>query len=197
MPADEFDSSEEAHAAPEQDRLPWDEVADEVSATQPPTPAPEDEEILLIIEELDSEEGVSAAESLEGAETPELPFENPEDEPDETAEAQAGPAEASRAAEEPAQSEGELASHPPQVARAPLWPFIVYDLVWLAFAAFVAWQLLALPTEVGVYDSALYETMLYAGVMLTAAGPLLILVTWLFARKAEGGSAGGSSYPSW
>ena len=68
-------------------------------------------------------------------------------------------------------------------ARVRIWPFAVYEAVWVTYAALLAWQLSSLPDGTATYDSVLYRPALFAGVALTALGPVVSLVTWLLARR--------------
>jgi hypothetical protein len=75
---------------------------------------------------------------------------------------------------------------PPSVS---IWPFVIYDAVWLLFAAAIVWQGKQLPPGSAVFESPLYPLAVLGGVMLTIAGPLVILVAWI-ASWREGVSKG-------
>ena len=64
------------------------------------------------------------------------------------------------------------------VRRVPVWPFLLYVLLWLVLAGVAVWQLLALPAGQVVYESRTYGWMTLGGILMTAAGPLLALVVW-------------------
>jgi hypothetical protein len=67
---------------------------------------------------------------------------------------------------------------------APWWPFVVYDLIWLAFAVATVWQLSGVPEGSAAYDAASYSLLLYGGVGLTALGFVLpFLVWWMWRPK--------------
>ena len=64
------------------------------------------------------------------------------------------------------------------VRRVPMWPFLLYLLLWLVLAGVAVWQLLALPAGQAVYESRTYGWMTLGGILMTTAGPLLALVVW-------------------
>ena len=72
------------------------------------------------------------------------------------------------------------AAGPPM--KAILTPFVIYDLAWIAYASVLVWQLLGLPAATPAYEWEYYEYALWAGIALTALGPLLILAVWLITR---------------
>lgn len=78
----------------------------------------------------------------------------------------------------------------PDDQRPAIWPFVAYDAFWLAFAGVVVWQLYAIPAGQAVYDSAAYPFTVLGGLVLTAAGPVLILVSWLIERQRSTASGG-------
>jgi len=193
VPADDFDMPDAPHAMPEQSMLPFDEsIGEEAAPGDSRVAAPEDEEILHILEGLEAEADANSVGELGGAATPELPFESAENGAAEAAEPGAVEPEPPLPTDELVESESTLPAPEPAVSGTPLWPFIVYDLVWAAFAVLLIWQLLALPPDAVVYDSAIYDEMLYAGVILTAAGPLLIVVVWMLGRRREEGQSKGT-----
>lgn len=79
---------------------------------------------------------------------------------------------------------------PNERSAAAIWPFVAYDAVWLAFAGVVVWQLYLIPAGQAIYESAVYPFTIVGGLVLTAAGPVLILVTWLIERTRATASAG-------
>jgi hypothetical protein len=94
-------------------------------------------------------------------------------------EAAAGVADPAAPSKAEAFAAGFEAEARPQV---PVWPFVAYLGLWLAFAGVVAWQLLELPVGVAAYEASVYPLIVYGGLALTLVGPLVILGTWLFAR---------------
>ncbi|MDH4140152.1 MAG: hypothetical protein OEV43_06225 [Coriobacteriia bacterium] len=70
--------------------------------------------------------------------------------------------------------------------RVPWWPFEIYAIAWLAL---IAYTVVGLPHE---NDSApavlqdVYPAVLLAAVVLTAAGPVMSLFTWLGAWLSNG-----------
>lgn len=107
------------------------------------------------------------------------------------------PAESAEPAETPAP---ELAEQP-AAAAAPepvepvtpsvkmdvsWWPFLVYLGLWAAFAAVTVWQLLKVPAGVPVYEARVYPYTLLGGLVLTAAGPALILAVWIATLGSPG-----------
>jgi hypothetical protein len=86
-------------------------------------------------------------------------------------------------AEEPAPEvpeEPEVPDAPPPTQRSlPRWPFILYDVVWIAAAAAVGWLLASMPDSTAIYETALYRWMVLAGLGLAALGPVLALLVWL------------------
>jgi len=79
----------------------------------------------------------------------------------------------------------------PGVDSVSIWPFVVYDLVWLAYAGVLIWQFEKLPAGQAVFESPLYQSAVFAGVALTIAGPLLILATWIGSWGRPGASKWG------
>ncbi len=71
-----------------------------------------------------------------------------------------------------------------------IWPFVVYDLFWAAFAGLLIWQFQTLPAGTPVYEAELYPTALLVGVILVGAGPLLILVSWIASWGKPGSTKG-------
>lgn len=74
--------------------------------------------------------------------------------------------------------------------RLSPWPFLAYDAIWVVFAGILAWQLLELPVGTAAYEAPLYQWSVYGGLALTAAGPVLALIVWLFARRHRTERAG-------
>lgn len=75
-------------------------------------------------------------------------------------------------------------------AAVSIWPFVAYDVLWLAFAGVLVWQMLELPKGVAAFDSGLYGFAIIGGITLTAAGPLLIVAVWLSSIGKTGASSG-------
>jgi hypothetical protein len=76
------------------------------------------------------------------------------------------------------------------IERAPVarWPFFVYDGVWFLLAAAIVWLLAEVPEGMAVYESPIYPATIYAGVALTALGPVLVVAVWLFSRSRAHGT---------
>jgi hypothetical protein len=74
---------------------------------------------------------------------------------------------------------------------APWWPFLVYLVLWLAFAGLGIWQLNQLPAGQVAYETQPYMLFLFGGIIMAAVGPILILAvwlaTWLRARRMRTG----------
>jgi hypothetical protein len=125
---------------------------------------------------------------------------------DDEADGTKGAGEASAAEPVEAPSTPEVAAGSPDAVPAPpavagfqtgrlpisaiVWPFVIYDLAWIAYASVLVWRLLNLPANTPVYEWVYYEYALWAGVALTALGPLLILVVWLVTRLRHRDSNG-------
>jgi len=75
-------------------------------------------------------------------------------------------------------------------ASVSIWPFVVYDALWLVFAGTLIWRFQQLPASEAVFESPLYIIAVACGVALTVAGPALILATWLASWGAAGVSKG-------
>lgn len=73
--------------------------------------------------------------------------------------------------------------------RAPWWPFLVYEGFWLVFAGLLVWRLLQLPAGLASYEAAEYPLFLLGGLVLAAAGPVLLFAVWL-ATKGSAESRG-------
>ena len=58
------------------------------------------------------------------------------------------------------------------------WPFIAYDVIWLAAAAYAVWQLQQLPVGTAAYETNLYSMTMLGGLILLGIGPVLLLVVW-------------------
>jgi len=72
-----------------------------------------------------------------------------------------------------------------------IWPFVVYDVIWAAFAGYLVWQLEMLPNSTAVFDAEIYPYAVLGGVALTIAGPLLILAVWIASWGKPGSTKGG------
>ena len=66
-----------------------------------------------------------------------------------------------------------------------VWPFVVYGAVWAAFIGALVSQLLSLPSGMLAYAASVYAWGVWAGVALVAAAPLVILGSWLGARRPD------------
>lgn len=91
--------------------------------------------------------------------------------------------------------EADAIAFPAAGTEVSIWPFVALDAVWLAFAGFIVWQLTQLPQGVAVYESGIYPLTLLGGLVLTAAGPVLIVVSW-FAEKARLAATSGHVFIS-
>lgn len=114
----------------------------------------------------------------------------------EAATADAAEADATAAPDEPS-SESAVdeqpalaAVMPVESARVRLWPFLAYGGVWVVYIAVLVWQLLEVPSSEAVFESAVYPFVLYGGLALTIAGPLLIVAVWLIERAGREQRAG-------
>lgn len=76
-----------------------------------------------------------------------------------------------------------VAAAPHKVAS---WPFLAYLAIWAVFAGLTAWQLVQLPAATPTVEAPVYPYTVLAGMVLTSAGPALVLMVWL-------GSLNGSS----
>lgn len=88
-----------------------------------------------------------------------------------------------------------MPEHDHAASRVSWWPFIVYDVFWVAFAGFMVWRFQQLPADVALYDSDLYPAFLLGGIVLTIAGPLLIFAAW-FASWGKPGAHKGHLFVS-
>jgi hypothetical protein len=70
--------------------------------------------------------------------------------------------------------------------RVPWWPFLVYELAWLVFAAVSIVRFSELPDGMAVYDSSSYSLMIYGGIALIILGALLSIAVWLLVRLQNG-----------
>jgi len=68
---------------------------------------------------------------------------------------------------------------------APWWPFFIYLGLWAVVAGVGVWQLDLLPVEQVIYDSMTYRWLLFAGLVMAAMGPVLVLAVWLASRESE------------
>lgn len=89
-----------------------------------------------------------------------------------------------------ASAEITVAFSEPGSDQVSIWPFVVYDIIWLLFAGVMVWQLIELPAGTAVYESGIYPLTLLGGLVLTAAGPVLIVATWLFERRRLSAASG-------
>ncbi len=74
--------------------------------------------------------------------------------------------------------------------KVSIWPFVVYDLLWVVFAGLMVWQFEALPAGAPVYEAELYPVAVMVGLILLIAGPLLIFVSWIAAWGRPGSTKG-------
>lgn len=88
-----------------------------------------------------------------------------------------------------------VADEPAALDAVSVWPFVAYDLVWLAFAAVLVWQMTLLPADVAVFDSGLYGLAVIGGITLTVAGPLLIIAVWV-SSLGKGTASSGAVFLS-
>jgi hypothetical protein len=72
------------------------------------------------------------------------------------------------------------------------WPFVAYAGVWLLAAGGSAFALQQLPSGQIAYESELYTYVTFGGVALLAAGPILLLATWLVSWLRTDGAKVGS-----
>jgi len=64
-----------------------------------------------------------------------------------------------------------------------MWPFVAYATLWAVFIGVLAWQLMSLPDGMLAYTASVYAWGVWSGVALVALAPLVILVSWLGARR--------------
>jgi hypothetical protein len=76
------------------------------------------------------------------------------------------------------------------------WPFVGYIVVWLGAAAYAVWQLERLPASQVAYETNFYSMTMLAGLVLLAAGPLLLLIVWLASWIGRKGSRIGLMFIS-
>ncbi|PKQ16802.1 MAG: hypothetical protein CVT67_03255 [Actinobacteria bacterium HGW-Actinobacteria-7] len=67
-------------------------------------------------------------------------------------------------------------------------PFVIYDLLWVVFAALLVWRFIQIPQAQAVFESSLYPLAVLGGLVLTIAGPLLIVAVWIGSWKKDGSS---------
>lgn len=68
---------------------------------------------------------------------------------------------------------------------APWWPYFTYFLIWAAVAGVGVWQFQLLPAGQPIYEAFFYRWFLFAGLVLSALGPVLVLAVWLACRESE------------
>jgi len=166
-----------AVAPPQPEPVVAPESAAPVVAETPAAPASEGDDLDAAI--------AQAADLVESEPAGETPAED----------AAAEDAAASEPAETVAPPQFVMPEHDHAASRVSWWPFIVYDLFWLAFAGFMVWQFQQLPADVALFDSDLYPAFLLGGIVLTIAGPLLILAAW-FASWGKPGAHKGHLFVS-
>jgi len=99
------------------------------------------------------------------------------------------------AAAAPAALPAAVAAEPAALDAVSVWPFVAYDLVWLAFASILVWQMMQLPAGVAVFDSGIYGLAVIGGITLTVAGPLLIIAVWV-SSIGKGSASSGAVFLS-
>lgn len=169
--------------------------------------APEPDEELMQLQIEDAPEDAPEEQDV----VEEVPEDAPEDAPEGAPEEAPEESAADETAEEPAETadsrgvdispavvetEIESAAQPslPLLARLRdmcAWPFIAYAAIWLLFAVAVVFGLRPSALQGTVVGSPYYPAGVIVGAALAAAGPLLVLVVWLVARRAEGRSRTG------
>jgi hypothetical protein len=99
----------------------------------------------------------------------------------------------------PGASEGEQAvsedvtgiSLPDARVGVPLWPFILYFVLWVVFAGLLVWQSTQIPAGTPVYELELYGISILVGLGLTVLGPLLAIAVWFLLWLSRPGSRAG------
>ncbi len=61
---------------------------------------------------------------------------------------------------------------------APWWPFLIYLGLWIVFAGVAVWQLEQLPATAVLYEARQYTLFVFGGLVLAAAGVVLIVAVW-------------------
>lgn len=82
----------------------------------------------------------------------------------------------------PAVAAEEIDAEEPTRYGAPWWPFLIYLVLWFAFAGIAVWQLQQLPQDVIAYETQQYTLFVFGGLALAVSGVLLVLAVWLGAR---------------
>jgi len=88
------------------------------------------------------------------------------------------------------ESSPEAAADGRSANKVSIWPFVIYDVLWLIFAGLLVWQFEALPQGAAIYEAELYPVALLVGLILLIAGPLLIFVSWIASWGRPGSSKG-------
>jgi len=78
--------------------------------------------------------------------------------------------------------DGEIASDSQIRYGAPWWPFLIYLALWFVFAGLAVWQFEQLPPAAVLYETKQYTLFVFGGLVLAAAGVLLIIAVWLGVR---------------
>ena len=107
----------------------------------------------------------------------------------ETAPVAGAPASAEGAAQVSADA-GAMA-FPDDRRGVPIWPFLVYFVLWIAFAGLLVWQFAQTPAGVPLYELSLYGPSILAGLVLTALGPVLAIGVWFVVWMARPGARAG------
>lgn len=96
------------------------------------------------------------------------------------------PAEAAVAPAPPVSAQPvEAAEIPGAIYGAPWWPYLVYFGLWVAVAAVGVWQFKTMPAGEPIYEAIFYRYFLFAGLVLSALGPVLVLGVWLVCRESD------------
>jgi hypothetical protein len=74
--------------------------------------------------------------------------------------------------------DGEIAEATSIRYGAPWWPFLIYLGLWIVFAGVAVWQLEQLPATAVLYEARQYTLFVFGGLVLAAAGVLLIIAAW-------------------
>jgi hypothetical protein len=72
-----------------------------------------------------------------------------------------------------------------------LWPFAIYDVIWLAFGIALVYKLQTVPATQALYEAALYPMTVMVGVGLTVLGLVVMLGTWMATWNRPGSTKGG------
>lgn len=161
--ATEADTAEETAATVETEDTPPTTEVDPITAADIPA-----------LEGCDVEKSWSGDETCEGTEEVVAAAEVPDPEADSGLES----------------AEGELTAEQLEVAApvvgTPTWPYVVYLVVWVALCLLAGWQLLQIPIGQIISTTEIYRLTIIGGVVMTIAGPIVILAVWLASRVRAG-----------